>query len=75
MKPAQGLKYRAWTREDDDRLKSLIEAGVSIDLVAAKMKRTIQAVKWRANARGNINQTVADWAEGEEGTVLMMDCQ
>jgi hypothetical protein len=25
---------------------------VSIDLVAAKMKRTIQAVKWRANARG-----------------------
>jgi hypothetical protein len=41
-----------WTAEDDVRLKSLIEASVSIDLVAAKMKRTIQAVKWRANARG-----------------------
>jgi hypothetical protein len=52
MKPAPGLKGRAWTAEDDERLKSLIEAGVSMNLVAAKMKRTIQAVKWRANARG-----------------------
>jgi hypothetical protein len=40
MKPAPDLKGRAWTAEDDDRLKSLIEAGVSMDLVAAKMKRT-----------------------------------
>jgi hypothetical protein len=53
MKPAQGLKGgRAWTPEDDVRLKSLIEASVSIDLIAAKMKRTNQAVKWRANALG-----------------------
>jgi hypothetical protein len=52
MKPAPGLKGQVWTAEDDERLKSLIEASVSIDLVAAKMKRTIQAVKWRANARG-----------------------
>jgi hypothetical protein len=52
MKPATSLKGRAWTAEDDERLKSLIEASVSIHLVAAKMKRTIQAVKWRANARG-----------------------
>ena len=52
MKPTPGLKGRSWTAEDDERLKSPIEAGVSIDLVAAKMKRTIQAVKWRANARG-----------------------
>jgi hypothetical protein len=52
MKPTPGLKGRAWTAEDDDRLKSLIEAGVSTDLGAAKMKRTIQAVKWRANALG-----------------------
>jgi hypothetical protein len=52
MKPAQRLKGRAWTAEDDVRLKSLIEGSVSIDLVAAKMKRTTQAVKWRANALG-----------------------
>ena len=52
MKPAPGLKGRAWTAEDDERLKSLMEASVSIHLVAAKMKRTIQAVKWRANALG-----------------------
>jgi hypothetical protein len=52
MKPAPDVKGRAWTAEDDERLKSLIVASVSIDLVAAKMKRTIQAIKWRANARG-----------------------
>ena len=52
MKPAPGLKGRAWTAEDDERLKSLIEASVSIDLIAAKMKRTTQAIKWRANALG-----------------------
>jgi hypothetical protein len=53
MKPAQRLKGgRAWTAEDDVRLKSLIEASVSIDLIAAKMKRTTQAIKWRANALG-----------------------
>jgi hypothetical protein len=48
MKPAPGLKGRAWTAEDDDRLKSLIEAGVSMDLIAAKMKRTTQGVRHRA---------------------------
>ena len=52
MKPAPGLKGRTWTAEDDVRLKSLIEASVSIDLIAAKMKRTTQSVKYRANARG-----------------------
>jgi hypothetical protein len=52
MKIEPRLKGRAWTAEDDVRLKSLIEASVSIDLVAAKMKRTDQAVKWRANALG-----------------------
>ena len=48
MKPAPGLKGRAWTADDDDRLKSLIEASVSIDLIAAKMKRTTQGVRHRA---------------------------
>jgi hypothetical protein len=52
MKPAPGLKGRAWTAEDDDRLKSLIEASVSIHDIAAKMKRTIQGVKSRAHALG-----------------------
>ena len=48
MKSAPGLKFRPWTAEDDERLKSLIEASVSIHLVAAKMKRTTQSVKRRA---------------------------
>jgi hypothetical protein len=50
--PALGLKGRPWTAEDDDRLKSLIEANMSIHLIAAKMKRTTQAVKYRANSMG-----------------------
>ena len=52
MKSAPSLKGRAWTAEDDDRLKSLIEANLSIDLIAAKMKRTTQGVKYRAHALG-----------------------
>ena len=43
---------KKWTPVEDARLKSLIEASVSMDLIAAKMKRTTQAVKWRANALG-----------------------
>jgi hypothetical protein len=52
MKSAPGLKGRAWTAEDDDRLKSLIEASVSVDLIAAKMKRTTKGVKSRAHVLG-----------------------
>jgi hypothetical protein len=52
MKPAPGLKGRAWTAEDDDRLKSLIEANMSTHLIAAEMKRTIIGVNGRANALG-----------------------
>jgi len=52
MKPAPGLKFRPWTAEDDARLKSLIEASLSFDLIAAKMKRTTQGVKSRAHALG-----------------------
>ena len=43
MKPAPALKHRAWTAEDDARLKSLIEANMSLDLIAAEMKRTTYA--------------------------------
>ena len=34
-----------WTPEEDARLKSLIEANTSIDLIAAKLKRSISATK------------------------------
>ena len=43
---------KKWTPVEDARLKSLIEASVSMDLIAEKLKRTTQAVKWRANALG-----------------------
>ena len=45
----QGL---TWTAEDDVRLKSVIEANMSIDLIAAEMKRTTQGVKYRAQRLG-----------------------
>ena len=40
----------ARTSEDEASLKSLIEANVSIDLIAEEMKRTTQSVKKRAYA-------------------------
>jgi hypothetical protein len=52
MKSAPGFKGRVWTAEDDDRLKSLIEANMSTHLIAAKMKRTTHGVIGRANALG-----------------------
>ena len=52
MKSAPRFKGGRWTAEDDQRLKFLIEASVSMDLIAAKMKKTTQAVKWRANTLG-----------------------
>jgi hypothetical protein len=39
-----------WTPEEDARLKSLIEANTSIDLIAAKLKRSVDGVKARASA-------------------------
>jgi hypothetical protein len=37
-----------WTPQEDARLKSLIEANTSIDLIAAKLKRSVPAIKARA---------------------------
>jgi hypothetical protein len=37
-----------WTPEEDARLKSLIEANTSIDLIAAKLKRPVTAARYRA---------------------------
>src|ERR1700687_4872214 len=51
-KPLQGARMpklrRPWTPEDDARLRSLLEAGASVSLVAAKLKRTAGAVKSRS---------------------------
>jgi hypothetical protein len=41
-------QWNAWTPEEDDCLRVLFEAGNSKVLVAAKMKRTISAIKARA---------------------------
>jgi hypothetical protein len=37
-----------WTPQEDARLKSLIEANTSIHLIAAKLKRSVPAIKARA---------------------------
>jgi hypothetical protein len=38
-----------WTPEEDGRLKSLVEANTSIHLIAAKLKRSVLAVKHRGS--------------------------
>ena len=38
-----------WTPEEDARLKSLVEANTSIHLIAAKLKRSVGAVRTRAS--------------------------
>jgi hypothetical protein len=37
-----------WTPEEDARLKFLIEANMSIHLIAAKLKRSVPAIRARA---------------------------
>jgi hypothetical protein len=41
-------KQHKWTPEEDARLKSLVEANTSIHLIAAKLKRSVVAVRARA---------------------------
>ena len=36
---------KLWTPEEDERLKSLIETSISLNLVAAKLQRSVSAVK------------------------------
>jgi hypothetical protein len=38
-----------WTPEEDERLKKLFEANTSVHLVAAKLKRSVSAVRGRAS--------------------------
>jgi hypothetical protein len=52
VRPVPRQKGHIWTAEDDDRLKTLIEANLSIHLIAAKMKRTTQGVRYRASTLG-----------------------
>jgi hypothetical protein len=40
-----------WTPEEDVRLKSLIEANTSLHLIAAKLKRSVSAIRARASIR------------------------
>ena len=40
---------RLWTVEEDARLRSMLETGVPLVLVAAKLKRTAAAVKSRSS--------------------------
>jgi hypothetical protein len=41
-------KNSFWTPEEDMRLKKLIEAGGPIELVAEKLRRSVSAIKGRA---------------------------
>jgi hypothetical protein len=38
-----------WSPEEDARLKSLIEANTSIHLIAARLKRSVPAIRSRAS--------------------------
>jgi protoporphyrinogen oxidase len=40
---------KLWTPEEDERLRSLIETSISLNLVAAKLQRSVSAVKNRAH--------------------------
>jgi hypothetical protein len=40
---------RPWTAKDDVKLRALIDAGASAVLVAAKLRRTLSAVRSRSS--------------------------
>jgi hypothetical protein len=43
---------KPWTPEEDERLRTLLEAGTSLFLVAAKLRRTLAATRGRASIIG-----------------------
>jgi hypothetical protein len=45
-------QWNAWTSEQDQRLRTLFEAGISAVLLAAKLKRRVSAIKQRAQMLG-----------------------
>jgi hypothetical protein len=40
---------RPWTPDEDARLRSMLEAGISTTIAAAKLKRTKSALRGRAS--------------------------
>jgi hypothetical protein len=44
---------RIWTADDDAQLRSLMESGASVGLVAAKLKRTVKAVRGQSKLGGS----------------------
>jgi hypothetical protein len=42
-------RNRPWTPEEDGRLRALLEGGASKMLVAAKLNRTLSAIRGRAS--------------------------
>ena len=64
MKPAPGLKCRAWTAEDDERLKSLIEQ-VCPFISSRQNEKDDPRRKISRGRTGHINQTGMGRAEGE----------
>ena len=43
---------RRWTSQEDDLFRSMAEAGARPELIAAKLKRSVPAIKTRAYAIG-----------------------
>ena len=40
---------RPWTRADDDQLWVMLKAGIKVNAIAKKLKRTVGAIYSRAN--------------------------
>jgi len=45
-------RKRPWTPEEESRLRTLVEESASALLVAAKIKRTVTAIRGRASVIG-----------------------
>ena len=43
---------RPWQPEDDELLKTLVSEGASVTRLAAKLKRAVSVVRWRAQELG-----------------------
>jgi len=41
-----------WTPREDDRFRTMVEANIGPELIAAKLNRTVHALKARAELRG-----------------------